>query len=167
MSRKAVGQTKRQRYRQQIALFMEQELPSRTQQRAKPYRPTVGQAYYYFRLLNHLVFDDQLSQPKIFIRRLHKVWGYCRGQRDFTCHIHLTDRYYCRQWFLTVLAHEMCHQYQWQVLGQQRIVEGREPVMSHGPNFFLFKERLRRYSIPLKTSMGVEQWFRYQDLFRA
>lgn len=167
MPRKDNGQTKRVKYRRQIAHFMQQELPSISQQRAKPYRPTVGQARYYFRLLNHLIFQDQLLVPLITVRRLHGAWGLCQGHDDLSCDIHLTDRYYCRQWFLTVLAHEMCHQYQWQILGADRVKCGRRPIMSHGPTFFLFRDRLRRFRIPLKTAVGTHRWFRYQDLFRA
>ena len=167
MPKRTIGQTKRQRYRKQIALFMEHDLPTIVQQRSKPYRPSSGQAYYYFRLLNQIIFDNRLSRSRITIRRLRGIWGLCQGEEDLSCHIHLTDRYYCRQWFLTVLAHEMCHQYQWQVLGQERQSQGRQPIMSHGPTFFLFRDRLRRYRIPLKTSVVTHRWFQHQDLFRA
>lgn len=167
MPRKDSGQTKRLKYRRQIAHFMEQDLPTISQQRAKPYRPTVGQARYYFRLLNHVIFHDRLSTSLIVVRRLHGAWGLCKGLHDLSCEIHLTDRYYCRQWFLTVLAHEMCHQYQWQVLSTSRQRKGQMPIMSHGPSFFLFRDHLRRYGIPLKTAVSQSSWFRHQNLFKA
>lgn len=159
--------TKRTRYRRQIALFMQHDLPSVTEQRAKPFRPTEGQARYYFRLLNLLIFGNRLRLPKITVRRLHGAWGQCRGDENLVCEIDLTDRFYCRQWFLIVLAHEMCHQYQWEVLGQQRVRRGRRPIMSHGPSFFIFRESLRRFGIPLKTAVRTQRWFLLQDFSRV
>lgn len=159
--------TKRQRYRQTVARFMDGQLPTIKEQKQKLYCPTIGQVEYYYRLLNHLVFHDKLVRPDLVIRRLHAAWGLCIGHRDMHCEIHLTNRFYCKQWFLAVLAHEMCHQYQWQVLGEQRIRNGRNPIMSHGPSFFLFRDRLRQLGIPLKVRIRSNRWFKLQDFLRA
>lgn len=167
MPKKDNSLTKRTRYRRQIALFMQKDLPTLSEQRAKPFRPTEGQARYYFRLLNLLIFGNRLSTPKITIRRLHGAWGQCQGNENLSCEIELTDRFYCRQWFLIVLAHEMCHQYQWEILGQQRIQQGRRPIMSHGPTFFIFRENLKRFGIPLKTAVRTHRWFKLQDFSRV
>jgi len=157
----------KKRYRKVVVRFMDHELPSISEQKTKPYRPTIGQVTFYYRLLNILIFDRKLVKPHLEIRRLRSAWGLCIGNVDLTCEIHLTDRYYCKQWFLSVLAHEMCHQYQWQILGQRRIRRGRYPIMSHGPTFFLFKEKLKRFGIPLKTALQSGRWFRLQDLTRS
>lgn len=167
MSKRSHNTTKRQRYRQTVARFMSDELPTVTEQKQKLYRPTIGQVEFYYRLLNHLVFDDRLIRPDLVIRRLGGAWGLCIGHRDLRCEIHITDRFYCKQWFLAVLAHEMCHQYQWQVLGQERIINKKKPIMSHGPSFFLFKTRLKKLGIPLKITFKTGRWFRLQDFNRA
>ena len=77
------------------------------------------------------------------------------------------DKWYCKQWLVTTLAHEMCHQYQWEIIGAERISMGKDPIMSHGPSFFLFRERLKEHGISLKTSHSKRKWFKYQNLFRA
>ena len=167
MSKRYQRTSKRQRYRRTVARFMSHELPTISEQKQKLYRPTMGQVEFYYRLLNHLIFRDQLTRPDLIIRRLHSAWGLCVGHNDLSCEIHLTDRFYCKQWFLVVLAHEMCHQYQWQVLGRQRLEEGRRPIMSHGPSFFIFRDRLRNLGIPLKITVKTGRWFRLQDFLRA
>jgi len=77
------------------------------------------------------------------------------------------DKWFCKQWLITVLAHEMCHQYQWDVLGYKRVKAGQKPIMSHGPSFFIFREKLAMHGIPLRRAMGVRSWFRYQNLFKC
>lgn len=167
MSKRRHSTTKRQRYRQTVARFMDGELPTIAEQKQKLYRPTIGQVEFYYRLLNHLVFDDKLTRPYLIIRRIHAAWGLCVGHQDLSCEIHITDRFYCKQWFLIVLAHEMCHQYQWQIQGAERLQQGRKPIMSHGPSFFVFKNRLLRLGIPLKIAFRTGRWFRLQDFHRA
>lgn len=167
MSRRRQTTTKRQRYRQTVARFMTDGLPTIAEQKQKLYRPTIGQVEFYYRLLNHLVFNDQLTRPELIIRRLNGAWGLCIGHRDLSCEIHITNRFYCKQWFLVVLAHEMCHQYQWQVLGTRRMMHGKNPIMSHGPTFFIFRDRLSKLGIPLKTAVRTARWFRLQDFTRA
>jgi len=167
MSKRYQRTSKRQRYRRTVARFMSHELPTISEQKQKLYRPTIGQVEFYYRLLNHLIFRDQLTRPALVIRRLHSAWGLCVGRGDLSCEIHLTDRFYCKQWFLLVLAHEMCHQYQWEVLGRERVNQGRYPIMSHGPTFFLFRDKLKQFGIPLKTAVRTHRWFRHQDFFKA
>lgn len=77
------------------------------------------------------------------------------------------DKWYCRQWLITTLAHEMCHQYQWDIIGEQRISGGKDRLMSHGPSFFIFRDKLKDQGISLKTAHRSRKWFRYQNLFRA
>jgi len=159
--------TTKKKYQKTVARFMSHELPSIAEQKTKPYRPTIGQVLFYYRLLNFLVFDNTLTRPYLEIRRLKCAWGLCIGHTDLSCEIHITDRFYCKQWFLSVLAHEMCHQYQWQVLGEQRLKQGRWPLMSHGPSFFLYREKLNALGIPLKIAIPSGRWFRIQDLSRV
>lgn len=149
-----------------MARCMSHSLPSITEQKTKPYRPSIRQVLFYYRMLNFLIFDNKLTRPYIEIHRLKNAWGLCIGHVDLSCEIHITDRFYCKQWFVSILAHEMCHQYQWQILGQQRLKLGRTPLMSHGPSFFLYKAKFQKLGIPLKTTMQTERWFQLQDLNR-
>jgi hypothetical protein len=83
------------------------------------------------------------------------------------CKIRLMDKWYCKQWLITVLAHEMCHQYQWDIQGMERLKRGKQPLMSHGPSFFVFRDKLKNYGISLKSAHSKRKWFWYQNLFKA
>ena len=52
-----------------------------------------------------------------------------------------------------VVAHEMVHQYQWDILSNDREDQGLPPIMSHGPSFFAWREPLAEYNIPLSTKL--------------
>lgn len=77
------------------------------------------------------------------------------------------DKWYCRQWLIIVLAHEMCHQYQWDVVGEKRIKQGKNPIMSHGPSFFIYRDKLAKHGIPLKRWQRMRKWFRTQNVFKC
>ena len=47
------------------------------------------------------------------------------------------------------LAHEMVHQWQWEVLSPQRHEKGKPAIMSHGPSFYAWRKPLNEYLIPL------------------
>jgi hypothetical protein len=83
------------------------------------------------------------------------------------CVITLNNKWYCKQWLVMTLAHEMRHQYQWDVLSFKRLKEGKQPLMSHGPSFFLFKHKLAKYGIPLRRAHSIRQWFTHQNLFKC
>jgi len=75
--------------------------------------------------------------------------------------------YTYNQWFITTLAHEMCHQYQWDVQGIERRKIGKEPIMSHGPSFFELRDKLKKHGISLKSAHGRKRWFKHQDFFKC
>jgi hypothetical protein len=77
------------------------------------------------------------------------------------------DKWFCMQWFITTLAHEMVHQYQWDIIGPEREQEGKDWLMSHGPSFYQFKDGMKDYNISLKTAHSQRRWFKHQDLFKA
>lgn len=156
--------------------LMKEDLPNRTFQKKLSYRTSEREVLALFNLLNKEVFSDTLPIPDIHVMaRCRKYWGYCiakshslsEDKKKSNCIIRLSDKWYCRQWLILILAHEMCHQYQWDVLGHQRIKEGKEPIMSHGPSFFIFREKLGKYGIPLKRALGTGQWFKHQNLFKC
>ena len=126
-----------------------------------------------YKLLNFTIFNNELTIPRIDVTsRCRRYWGICFGAtdkipyRNTYCKIRIMDKFFCKQWLIMILAHEMCHQYQWDILGKQRVAEGKESIMSHGPSFFLFKEKLESHGIPLKRE-GISQrkWFKHQNLF--
>jgi hypothetical protein len=77
------------------------------------------------------------------------------------------DKWFCAQWAVTVIAHEMVHQHQWDIEGPKRWRKGKDFLMSHGPTFFRFRDKLEKYGISLKTAHSQRKWFKHQDLFRC
>ena len=149
---------------------MDTPLPSKTEQRAKEYRPTLKQTKAIYRLINREVFYDKLPMPKIVLRRLHNALGICEGKdgpirkTKSHCKITLTDRYYCIQWFISTLAHEMVHQYQWDIYSNIRVKRGQPRHMSHGPSFYIWRRKLKKFGIGLKAnSLHEHHWFTKQD----
>jgi hypothetical protein len=61
----------------------------------------------------------------------------------------------------------MVHQYQWDIYSKERAVEGKEPIMSHGPSFYKFRKQLAEYGIVLKRTSRTSLWFKYQTLSKC
>ena len=153
---------------------MESPLPSIGQQKRLSYRTNINEVTRLYKMLNWYIFDNTLSMPTLeVVPRCRKYWGMCYGSYDApirnrsSCKIRLMDKWYCKQWLVAVLAHEMCHQYQWDIQGLERRKVGKDPIMSHGPSFFVFRDRLKKHGISLKGAHSRRKWFLYQNLFKA
>ena len=158
----------------QLKELMSKELPNITYQKRRLYRTNQQEVLELFNIINQEVFDNKLSKPKIIVKtHIQRKWGECQGYHNKTqknkslCVILLNKNWYCKQWLITVLAHEMAHQYQWDILGNQRLLEGKQRLMSHGPSFYKFKNKLKSYGIPLKHRLSVIKWFKTQNLLKC
>jgi hypothetical protein len=154
--------------------LMLEDLPSISQQKRLTYRTTHAEVTALYRLINKTIFNNKLLMPELEVApRCREYWGLCFGSfirptaRKSNCKIRLMDKWYCRQWLIIVLAHEMCHQYQWDIQGMERLKRGKQPLMSHGPSFFVFRDKLKNYGISLKSAHSKRKWFWYQNLFKA
>jgi hypothetical protein len=153
--------------------IMDFPLPPVYIQRRLPYRPSKSDVRHVYEQLNWLVFDNKLSMPKLVLAsHCKKYWGMCIAETSMNytgsyCTIKLMDKWFCPQWMVTTLAHEMCHQYQWDVDGPKRARKGKDFILSHGPSFFIYRDKLAKHGISLKTSHGQRRWFKHQDLFKA
>jgi hypothetical protein len=159
---------------QTLSEIMSEELPTLGKQKRLGYRTNHNEVIYIYKLLNKTIFNNKLEMPIIEVMpRCRKYWGICfgaherlHGRRSY-CKIRLMDKWYCKQWLITTLAHEMCHQYQWDVEGLKRLHIGKEPIMSHGPSFFIFRDKLKKYGICLKSAHSKRRWFLHQNLFKC
>ena len=154
--------------------LMRQELPPIAYQKRLLYRTDHNEVVMLYRLINKTIFDNKLKMPEIEVMaRCRKYWGMCYGSYDTptknksSCKIRMMDKWYCRQWLITVLAHEMCHQYQWDVQGIERRKIGKDPIMSHGPSFFVFRDKMKKHGISLKSAHGRKRWFKHQNFFKC
>lgn len=153
-----------------LKALMDKELPSLQYQKSKKYRPKLSEIKAIYRCINREVFYGELILPKFEIRRMHGAWGACEGKSGkryktkSNCIIWLADRWYCQQWLISTLAHEMVHQYQWDIYSRIRIKRGQPPIMSHGPSFYIWRKKLKKFGISLKESGDHFKWLRTQDL---
>lgn len=157
-----------------LSEIMISDLPKITYQKRLSYRTNVDEVQFLFHLINNEVFDGVLRTPQFIVRsRCRKFWGECHGEpvdinpEKSRCSITMSDKWYCRQWLVAMLAHEMCHQYQWDIVSAERERQGKESIMSHGPTFFIFRDRLAEHGIPLKSFFRSKPWFKYQNLFKC
>jgi hypothetical protein len=151
-----------------VRAIMATPLPSITYQKRRGFRVGAEDVKYAYKIINRYVFDNQLRMPEITLGITRNYWGMCSGdfiplQNGSFCTIKLSDKWFCAQWFMNVLAHEMAHQYQWDVIRFEREAQGLEPIMSHGPTFFLWRDRFDYYDLKLKTANGQRRWFMHQD----
>ena len=160
-----------------IKRIMEAELPSRTYQRRKLYRPDPAEVVYAYNVINRHVFGGQLRRPDIYVKsHLRRIWGSCSwlDRKQYTgsyCYIQLSDKYFCQQWFYQVLAHEMVHQWQWDIYrwDHEEYFDRKmyEKSGAHGPSFYAWRERFGHYGLNLKTSHSQRRWFMHQDFNRC
>ena len=158
------------RAKSELYQLMQAPLPPIMEQKRLGYRPTLREVKNYYKLINDSIFDGQLVQPEIqLMARCRKYWGMCYGgwtkvpRRNTFCKIRLMDKFYSRSWMISILAHEMVHQYQWDIDGPIRLANGKERILSHGPSFFKFKNRMAEHGIILKVAQRRGKWFKNQD----
>jgi len=154
--------------------LMSGNLPTLTFQRKMSYRTNTREVKALYRLINASIFNNRLVMPELVIKdRLKGIWGECVGRpTEFSnnksrCTIYLSERWYCKQWLITSLAHEMVHQYQWDITSKKREKEGLPSIISHGPTFFQWREKLKKHGIPLKAYDRQDKWFATQHLFKC
>jgi len=151
-----------------IRAYMEAELPSITYQRRLQFRPSYSEINYVYNICNRYLFDNRLRQPEIEQGSRRQTWGFCAWERHLQdtgsyCTIKLSDKWFCSQWFVQTLAHEMVHQYQWDI-ARWEDYDGIMPESgAHGPSFFAHRERFAYYGLRLKTAYGRKRWFKHQD----
>lgn len=149
-----------------LRLLMQTPLPTITEQRRRLYRPGVQEIYAVYDLLNEFVFGNVLTRPKITIKNTGKHLGHCTGT-DHGSEIILNNRWYCIQIMIITLAHEMAHQYQWDIIGAQRAAQGKKRQLGHGTTFYIHRHSLIQYGIPLKRHFKIDHWLHYQDFTRC
>lgn len=159
-----------------IRAIMESPLPSITYQRRKQFRPTHFEIICAYNSINRYIFDNQLRKPEITTGQIRHAWGQCSWltTKQYTgsyCTIWLADKWFCPQWFIQTLAHEMVHQYQWDIYRWEHLdCHGREMHLDsggHGPSFFMWRDRFADYGMLLKQWFGQKRWFTHQDFTKC
>lgn len=100
-----------------LVRMMQSPLPSITFQKRKMYRPDLEEVHYIYDKVNQYVFDRQLVRPPITLGHWKGFWGECTGHDEFTrpgtyCSMKISKSWFCVQWLVTTVAHEMAHQFE-------------------------------------------------------
>lgn len=108
---------------------------------------------YWWHRLNIAVFDGKLTPPVRFeIRAFRNTMGWCRPWRPNSKQprvvIGISSEMLDRKEFLSVLVHEMVHQWQWEISK-----EWLSSNSAHGRDFFSWAPKIRyRVGLPLQVS---------------
>jgi hypothetical protein len=125
-----------------IRAIMEAELPSITYQRRMQFRPSYADINHVYNICNRYLFDNRLRRPIITQGSRRQTWGFCEWDNELQdtgsyTTIKLMDKWFCPAWFVQTLAHEMVHQYQWDITRWEEY-DGKMPESgAHGPSFFV------------------------------
>ena len=109
-------------------------------------------ALYWWYRLNLIIFDGVLTPPsKLYIQNYKDCGGWCApwrwNRKNRTVKIGLRRNFCDRKTFLTCLAHEMVHQWEWEILGRWAEVGCHS---GHGKSFFSWKNKIKyRTGLPL------------------
>ena len=163
---------KKERAEKILNFWMNEKLPTVAQQKRQPYRPDLYIVRKTWRVLNATCFNNELKMPAFTFHSRKSWWAMCCSdagrprplKTTSCCEIQLSDKWFCRLWFIDTLAHEMAHQYQWDIDGVKRVNKGWEPIMSHGPSFFKHRDNIDKYGMSLKVCHRNAKWFKYQSL---
>lgn len=99
---------------------------------------------YWWSRLNTAIFDDKLTPPTRFeIKKYRMMCGWCRpygkSKKNRKTIIGINRELQDRKTFLEVLAHEMVHQWEWEVDN-----DWDDSAPHHGQKFFEWAPRLKR-----------------------
>ena len=98
-----------------------------------------------YKILNRKIFNNQLKNPKITIRRMHGALGLFEFNPYATkyCYrITIHNKFKNFQEFVEILGHEMVHSYQKLVLKQNSA--------KHNKQFYSFRKKFKKLGLNLK-----------------
>lgn len=158
-----------------IQQIMEEPLPSIAAQRRKVYRPSLEEVQDLYDLINYHIFDYRLQMPTIVARQMKNTWGFCqwlpKEENGSWCHIHLNNKWYCKQWLVDTLAHEMVHQYQWDIHRWELLGQGIKiseyTYAHHGKSFYAWRNKFKVHGLYLKKYICDKRWFKYQTFAKS
>ena len=114
------------------------------------FRPTIQDCREVFRNINKQVFNNELKMPNFRLVYSKAFWGECTG--DLTdnakCLIKMNKSFLSKRLFVYTMAHEMVHQWEWLV----------NENMTHGPQFFLWKNELSKFGIVLSRKYRIKHY---------
>jgi len=132
--------------------MMEQPIPSKIEYRQLNYRPTIHKLNKTYDILNHVLFDNELEKCHLNVRGIRQAWGCAYPLKRNGVHktyIEVLDKLPCEQFMVAVLAHEMVHQWQWDIVEPKRKL--KKYLADHGKAFYSWKSKFENYGINFGT----------------
>jgi hypothetical protein len=107
--------------------------------------PTIADCREAFKTINRNVFNNELTMPSFRLIYTKEFWG----EGDTTrVRMKINKSFLSKRLFINTLAHEMVHQWEWLT----------NENMTHGPQFFLWRESLAKYNITLSRSYRIKHY---------
>ncbi len=109
------------------------------------FKPRAIKIPLVYKILNREIFNNQLKNPKIIIRRMHGALGLFEFNPYATkyCYrITIHNKFKNFQEFVEILGHEMVHYYQKLVLNQNSA--------KHNKQFYSFRKKFKKLGLNLK-----------------
>ena len=114
------------------------------------FRPTIADCREIWRNINRNVFNNELKMPSFRLVYTKAFWGECQGVLNDQTQVKMkiNKSFLSKRLFINTMAHEMVHQWEWLV----------NENMTHGPQFFLWREQLANYNITLSRCYRMKHY---------
>ena len=133
------------------------------------FRPTVKDVEEWFDILNEQLFGNKLDPfGKISIKRhkrFHALFHYWPKRENRPTELTVYRKFRNKKLFVEILAHEMIHQYQWEVEGPRRMTRGLRYRFGHGKSFFRWRAKFNKFGIPLTVYGDHHSVIRDRDIW--
>jgi hypothetical protein len=112
--------------------------------------PTIDDCREAFRSINRNVFNNELKMPSFRLIYTKAFWGECQGVEGDTTQVKMkiNKSFLSKRLFINTIAHEMVHQWEWLT----------NENMTHGPQFFLWRQQLAKYNITLSRCYRIKHY---------
>jgi hypothetical protein len=114
------------------------------------FRPTISDCREIWSNINRNVFNGELKMPSFRLVYTKAFWGECQGVLEDQTRVKMkiNKSFLSKRLFINTMAHEMVHQWEW--LNNEN--------MTHGPQFFLWKDQLANYNITLSRCYRMKHY---------
>ena len=114
------------------------------------FRPTISDCREIWSNINRNVFNGELKMPSFRLVYTKAFWGECQGVLNDQTKVKMkiNKSFLSKRLFINTMAHEMVHQWEW--LNNEN--------MTHGPQFFLWREQLANYNITLSRCYRMKHY---------
>ena len=114
------------------------------------FRPTISDCREIWSNINRNVFNGELKMPSFRLVYTKAFWGECQGVLNDQTQVKMkiNKSFLSKRLFINTMAHEMVHQWEW--LNNEN--------MTHGPQFFLWRDQLANYNITLSRCYRMKHY---------